>query len=170
MEITRCTKQDFDEILGNLGEFWDSDGMACHHSPILFYEFGDSAFVIREGSSVAGYLFGFLAQTEPVGYVRLIAVRRPYRGQGLGTQLYSRFEAYARERGCTRLRAITRPINRASIAFHRRLGMSLLGEPNADGIPVVKDYAGPGLDRVVFEMEIGSGHSAMSRANAASGE
>ena len=60
----------------------------------------------------------------------------------------------ARARGGTALKAITTPTNHASIAFHTRLGMSLLGEPNADGIPVIRDYAGPGLDRVVFHLPL----------------
>jgi hypothetical protein len=46
------------------------------------------------------------------------------------------------------------PGNAHSIAFHTSLGMSLIGQPNADGIPVVQDYAGPGEDRVVFDMSI----------------
>jgi hypothetical protein len=37
-----------------------------------------------------------------------------------------------------------------SIAFHKSLGMKLLGEPNMDGIPIVPDYAGRGASRVVF--------------------
>ena len=64
--------------------------------------------------------------------------------------LYERFEAIARERGCVALKAITPPVNTDSIAFHRRLGFSLLGESNEDGIPVVADYFGPGVPRVVF--------------------
>ena len=58
-------------------------------------------------------------------------------------------------RGCGALKAITTPENAASIAFHRRLGMSLAGEPGPDGVPVVADYAGPGQPRVVFGKPIG---------------
>jgi hypothetical protein len=33
-----------------------------------------------------------------------------------------------------------------------------VGEPGADGgVPVVKDYGGPGVDRVVLEKRIGPG-------------
>jgi len=32
--------------------------------------------------------------------------------------------------------------------------MKLLGERNADGIKVIKDYSAPGQDRIVFEKEI----------------
>jgi hypothetical protein len=46
--------------------------------------------------------------------------------------------------------AITTPANLRSIAFHKSLGMQLLGEPNADGIPIIQDYAGRNEPRVVF--------------------
>jgi len=45
---------------------------------------------------------------------------------------------------------ITTPSNFGSIAFHRSLGMQLLGEPSTDGIPIVPNYAGRGVSRVVF--------------------
>jgi hypothetical protein len=48
------------------------------------------------------------------------------------------------------VKAITTPSNLESIAFHKSLGMQLLGEPNSDGIPVAPDYAGRGAPRVVF--------------------
>lgn len=32
--------------------------------------------------------------------------------------------------------------------------MKMLGRPNADGVPVVAGYLRPGVDRVVFQMDI----------------
>lgn len=32
--------------------------------------------------------------------------------------------------------------------------MTLLGEPNDEGIPVIRDMLGPGEDSMVFEMKI----------------
>jgi hypothetical protein len=60
-----------------------------------------------------------------------------------------------RARGCTKLKAVTDPSNANSIAFHAvKIGMEMQGVPNRDGVRVVKDYAGPGEDRVVFEKAI----------------
>jgi GNAT superfamily N-acetyltransferase len=154
MPIERATKADFDQIVTEIADFWGSDRTLHLHQPSLIYEFGDTAFVIRDGARVAAYLFGYLAQTGPTAYVHLIAVRRDFQGQGLGRQLVAHFIDVARSRGCTALKAITTPANRASIAFHTRLGVSLLGEPNADGVPVIRDYSGPGQDRVVFHLDI----------------
>lgn len=56
--------------------------------------------------------------------------------------------------GARKLKALTAPVNTESIAFHRRLGFTLLGKPNEEGVPVVHDYLGPGEPRVVFEKGI----------------
>jgi hypothetical protein len=68
--------------------------------------------------------------------------------------LYAHFEQFARSSGCTRLKAITSPVNALSIDFHKSIGMLPSGEPDSRGVPVVKDYAGPGRDRVVFIKEL----------------
>jgi ribosomal protein S18 acetylase RimI-like enzyme len=148
--ISLCTLQDYDQILESLGEFWDGRDTRNLHHTFLIREFGNTAFVIRDGSRVDAYLFGFLLQTEPVGYVHAIAVRASARRRQLGRLLFDHFCDVARRHGCRHVKAITIPSNTDSIAFHRRLGMQLLGEPNADGIPVVADYVGRGNARVVF--------------------
>jgi ribosomal protein S18 acetylase RimI-like enzyme len=150
VEISICTRQDFDQIFEALPEFWDGrDARDLHHA-FLIHEFGDTAFVIRDGSRVVAYLFGFLSQTQPVGYVHAIAVRGSARRRHLARHLFDHFVHLARRHGCTHVKAITIPSNSGSIAFHKSLGMQLLGEPNADGIPVIPDYAAPGASRVVF--------------------
>jgi GNAT superfamily N-acetyltransferase len=149
-EISICTQQDYQQILEALPEFWDGrDTRHLHHS-FLIHEFGDTAFVIRDGGQVVAYLFGFFSQTQPVGYVHAIAVRASARRRGLAQRLYGHFVECARRRGCTHVKAITAPSNAGSIAFHKSLGMQLLGVPNEDGIPVVPDYWGRGGARVVF--------------------
>ncbi|MCX5997559.1 MAG: GNAT family N-acetyltransferase [Chloroflexi bacterium] len=155
MDISICSKEDFDQILIEFDQFWEHDRTIALHHPTTIYEFGNSAFVIKDDNRVMAYLFGFLSQTEPVGYVHLLSVRQGFRRQGLANRLYAHFEQYARSRGCTGLKAITSPVNTLSIDFHRSIGMLPSGEPNSQGLPVVKDYAGPGRDRVVFIKEIG---------------
>ena len=150
MEISICTKEDFDQILTEFDQFWEHDRTAALHHPTIIYEFGNSAFVIKEDGRVLAYLFGFLSQTEYAGYVHLLSVRRGFRRQGLANRLYAHFEQFARSRGCTRLKAITSPTNASSIDFHKSIGMLPSGEPASLGSPAVKDYAGPGRDRVVF--------------------
>ena len=155
MKVTNCTKQDFDQILLEFNQFWDNDRTVALHRPTMIYEFGNSAFVIRDGDRVLAYLMGFLSQTEPVGYVQLLSVRRGCRKQGLARQLYGHFTKFALAHGCRQLKAITSPVNKLSIAFHKSIGMTLADDDTVDGVLVVKNYAGPGKDRVVFMKNIG---------------
>lgn len=122
--------------------------------PLFLEEFGDTAFVIRDRGKVVAYLFGFVARTSSTGYVHLVAIREGYRGQGLARALYHHFANAARARGATRLKAITNPKNAGSMAFHSRLGWTLHGEPNESGVPVVRDYSRPGVDRVVMTRDL----------------
>jgi GNAT superfamily N-acetyltransferase len=148
--VTRCTQEDYFEVLESTTEFWDGRDVRHLFHPFLIHQFGNSALVIRDGGRVVAYLFGLLSQTEPVAYAHAVAVRPSARRHKLGQRLYAAFTAFARDHGCTHIKAITNPGNLRSIAFHRSIGMDLLGEPNADGIPVVADYSGRGQARVVF--------------------
>ena len=96
----------------------------------------------------------FHSQTQPVAYAHLIAVRNDYRKLGLGRKLYEHFIKCAREKHCLKVKAITRPINLDSIAFHKKIGMELTGSGVIDGVSVVYDYAGPGEHRVIFMKDV----------------
>jgi GNAT superfamily N-acetyltransferase len=150
-DIQNCTPNDFYQILRDVADFWGSDRALYLHHPMFLYEFGNAAYVIREDKKVVAYLFGFLCQTSTTGYIHLIGVRRSVRNKGLGTLLYNHFTNYAKQHGCNKLKAITTPANHLSILFHKKIGMTLLGENSSGSIEVMKDYAGPGQDRVVFE-------------------
>ena len=149
-EISACTPQDYNQILDELQDFWDGRDTRALHHPMLIKEFGNSAFVIRVGAKVVAYLFGFVSQVEPVGYMHLIAVRAAARRQGFGQALFRQFLEFARRHGCRHVKAITTPSNLGSIEFHKRLGMQLVGKPSTGGIPVIHDYAGLNEPRVVF--------------------
>jgi len=74
--------------------------------------------------------------------------------KGIGRKLYEHFILYAKNKGCSKIKAITIPGNLESINFHKKIGMRLLGEPNGDGIPVIKNHLNSGEERVEFEMNI----------------
>jgi L-amino acid N-acyltransferase YncA len=121
---------------------------------MFIYEFGNTAFVIKDKDKVMAYLFGFFSQADKTGYVHAVGVRQSCQGQGLGKQLYENFTALAKRHGSNKLKAITTSGNQASTSFHKKTGMRLIGERNENGIEVVKNYSGRGQDRVVFEKEI----------------
>ncbi len=154
------TRPDFEQILNEFSSFWDTEATRPRHHPMFLEEFGDSAWVIRDpdqpAPTVAAYLLGFLAQTAPYAYVHMVAVRRGYRRRGLAESLYRHFIEFARRSGCSQLKATADPGNHRSIGFHRALGMATIGgtADSAGTVGVVADYGGPGIDRVVFTLEI----------------
>ena len=154
MEIQNCLKADFDQILIDIQDFWGSERTLPLHHPMFLHEFGNSAYVMREGGQVIAYLFGFLSQTGPMAYVHLVGVRQSHQRKGLASRLYEHFIAFARRHGCTEIKAITSPANSQSILFHRRMGMEWAGDLPLEGIPVIRDYRGPGKHAVVFRKRI----------------
>ncbi|AYB34719.1 GNAT family N-acetyltransferase [Chryseolinea soli] len=155
MKIEKCTMLEYDEIVKDIVDFWGSDRTLHLHHPYLIYEFGNTAFVIKEQGQAIAYLFGFYSQTESLAYVHLLGVREKYQRQGLGELLYENFINIAKSKGIAKIKAITTASNAKSIAFHKtRIGMTLLGQPNEAGVNVVRDYSGANKHVVVFEKRI----------------
>lgn len=93
--------------------------------------------------SLAGFLVAFLSPSIPLeAYIHFVGVAPEARGRGLARGMYQDFFERAAAAGCERVRAITSPVNTTSIAFHRAMGFAVEGP--------VADYAGPGVDRMVF--------------------
>jgi GNAT superfamily N-acetyltransferase len=153
--IELATHEDFLEILDNLPDFWSSSGpperTRPYHYAFLVHQFGDTAFVIHENDRVIAYLFGFIATSEPIGYIHLVGVRSSYQRQGLGRALYDHFEQVARARGCEALKSVTAPFNSDSRAFHQRLGFEIEpGDLDPSGVEVFTDYHGRGESVSIF--------------------
>ncbi|MGY1770443.1 N-acetyltransferase family protein [Blastococcus sp. SYSU D00813] len=121
--------------------------------PRLFLQHftGTSTLVEDADGRVAAFLVGFLSPDAPVAYVHFVGVDPARHGGGLGRRLYEAFFAAMTASGAREVRCITGPDNRASVAFHTRMGFALEpGDREHDGVPVHSDYDGPGLDRVSF--------------------
>jgi len=146
MTIENCTHKDLLTLRREIAAFWGNERVLYAHHPMFVFEFGHSAFVIKEQGQIIAYLFGFITETGLTGYVHLIGVRESHQKTGLGKLLYDHFTSYAKARGCKNLKAITSPSNTASIAFHEKMGMRTS--------PVYKNYSGEDEDRVIFEKEI----------------
>ena len=123
----------------------------------LFFEhFSDTSFVAEESGRLLAFLIGFRSQAHPhVAYIHFVGVEPSARNTGLGRRLYMEFFAKALSLGCSQVQCITSPVNAGSIAFHRRLGFTVVpSSTELDGIPVAQDYAGPGQARVLFRLSL----------------
>ena len=159
LRFRRPTEADHSGLVGIVDEWWG--GRRIHDLlPRLWFQHftGTSWLAETEARRPAGFLIGFVSPDDPsIAYVHMVGIDPNWRRRGLGGTLYERFFDDARERGATRVRAITWPGNRASVAFHQALGFRPTAGPgsqNLYGTPAFADYDWSGEDRVLFERPI----------------
>lgn len=154
--IRALGEKDHGAIIEVVNEWWSGRDMARLLPRLFFRHFNDTSLVVEDEDGLAAFLIGFISQSrEGEAYVHFIGVRPDHRGSGMGRALYETFFEGARAKGCNRVRCITSPINKGSIAFHRAMGFSLKqGDRVEGGVPIHEDYDGPGEDRVVFEKDL----------------
>jgi ribosomal protein S18 acetylase RimI-like enzyme len=156
LAFRRPTEADHPVIVDVVDEWWG--GLRVHeHLPRLWFQHfaGTSWIVESAGGRPAGFLVGFVSPDDPsVGYVHMVGTSPNHRRRGLGRRMYERFIDDVGQRGVRRIRAITWPGNRPSVAFHMAIGFEPVGGPGAQnlyGTTAFPDYDFPGADRAVFE-------------------
>jgi ribosomal protein S18 acetylase RimI-like enzyme len=155
LSFRRPTEADHPRVVDVIDDWW-GDRRMRHLLPRLWLEHfsGTSWIVERRDGRLAGFVVAFVSQDDPeTGYVHMIAAEPSRRRRGLGRRLYERAFADLTSRGARRVRAVTWPGNRTSIAFHRALGFRVDDGPGTQrlyGTPAHVDHDGPDEDRVVF--------------------
>lgn len=156
MKTRHLAPEDFEVVTAIVDEWWG--GRAVRHLlPRLFFEhFSNTSFAVLDGSEIAAFLVGFRSQSRPeTAYIHFVGVAPEHRGRGVAFQLYQQFFSTVRAFGCNEVRCITSPANSGSIAFHRRLGFSILpGDGEEGGLALTRNYAGPGQHRVQFHLAL----------------
>jgi ribosomal protein S18 acetylase RimI-like enzyme len=148
MTIRHASPADYGRVIQHVNAWWGDREMAPMLPKLFFLHFEGTSFVAeRDDGTIAGFLCGFLSQTNSdEAYVHFVGVAPDQRGSGLGRELYERFIDVARAHGRSLVRCVTSTTNEASIAFHEALGFEVER--------VAKDYDGPGEDRVLFAKTI----------------
>jgi ribosomal protein S18 acetylase RimI-like enzyme len=138
---------DFGRIKAVIDEWWGWPVSDMVQRLFLDHFFATSLIAEEPGGALAGFVVGFHSPSvQDLAYIHFTGVAPEQRRTGLARDLYARFFAAARDAGCAKVQAITSPLNEGSIAFHRSVGFSV-SEP-------IPDYDGPGLERVVFTLEL----------------
>ncbi|CAH0345645.1 GNAT family N-acetyltransferase [Bacillus sp. CECT 9360] len=156
MNMRNIKEADYPNITSRLNEWWGGREMSSLQPRLFFQHFNDTSFIMESDKETAGFIVGFLSQTEPnTAYVHFVGVNLNFRKQGIGKQLYDRFSSSVAAKGVRKIKCITSPVNRNSIAFHSQLGFMIIpGDKEIDGISVHSNYDGKNGDRVVFAKEI----------------
>ena len=160
LRYRRPTPDDHPRVQGVIDEWWGGGRRLGQLLPRLWLEHfrGTSWLAETDDGRLAGFLVGFVSQDDPsTAYVHMVASDPNRRHQGIGSALYARFFADAREHGAARVTAVTWPGNRASIGFHRAVGFRVDDGPGTQplyGTPAHVDHDGEGEDRVVFLLDL----------------
>jgi ribosomal protein S18 acetylase RimI-like enzyme len=145
--VREARPADFECINAVIDEWWNWPVSHMVQRLFLDHFFATSLVAEEPGGALAGFVVGFHSPSVPdVAYIHFTGVAPDQRRTGLARDMYARFFAAARVAGCTKVQAITSPVNEVSIAFHRSVGFSV-SEP-------IPDYDGPGLERVIFTLEL----------------
>jgi ribosomal protein S18 acetylase RimI-like enzyme len=146
--IRHAHPADYGRVIQHVNVWWGGREMAPILPKLFFLHFEGTSFVAeRADGGLAGFLVGFLSQTDSrEAYVHFVGVAPEERGSGLGRALYERFFAEVGAQGRSVVRCVTSPVNEASVAFHRALGFEVER--------VAADYDGPGEDRVLLVREL----------------
>jgi GNAT superfamily N-acetyltransferase len=144
---------DCEYITTVIDDWWGGRQVRANIPRLFFEHFNTTSFAIGPIGKPEAFLIGFVSQSQPhLAYIHFVGVDPTARKHGLGRRLYERFFELARTKGCTEIQCITSPVNTGSIAFHRRMGFSLLeGTGVVDGFPVTLNHAGEGQHRVRFQ-------------------
>jgi predicted GNAT superfamily acetyltransferase len=147
--IRHVQPSDYGRVIQHVNAWWGGREMAPMLPRLFFIHFESTSFVAdREDGTLAGFLIGFLSQTDPeTAYVHFIGVAPDERGSGLGRELYERFFETAERSGRSLVRCVTAPENADSLAFHDALGF--------EQESVAENYDGAGASRVLLAKRLG---------------
>lgn len=156
MRIRNAVPADYAPIIATLDAWWGGRPMADMLPRLFFTHFRDTSFVVEQEGLITAFLCAFFSQTFPEqAYIHFVGVDPEHRKDGLGRLLYERLFDVARASGRRVVRCVTAPANKASIAFHLRMGFEIEpGETLVNGLSVHSGYDGADGARVCFRKEL----------------
>ena len=155
MEMRSLRESDHAAVVPVVDAWWGGRRVGDKLPRLFFRYFAGTGFAIEEDGEIIAFLVGIVGSPPEESYVHFVGVRPDRRCRGLGRRLYEAFFERARSRGCRSVRAITSPVNKSSIAYHAKMGFSVVpGDGWADGVSVHENYDGDGEGKVVFRRDL----------------
>ena len=145
----RPTEADYTPIVRVIDDWWGGRNLS-QLLPRLWLQHFTGTSWLAEGPDgrIAGFLIGFLSPDQPdTAYCHMIATNPNLRKRGLGAALYEHFYEDARAGGRTKVKAVTWPGNRISLAFHRSIGFEIDNGPGSQNLYGTPAQAGYDFDR-----------------------
>ena len=170
--IRPAMPHDWERVTAVMVEWWGGRDLRALLPRVFFEHFGSTSLIVEHEDQVVAFLVGFLCPTHAdEAYIHVAGVHPAWRRVGLARDLYDRFARVARSAGRDVVRAITSPADQGSMAFHQRLGFSLVaGDTEVDGVPVHLDQGWTDDGVVKFELRLTQGEPPEAARTAAGGE
>jgi ribosomal protein S18 acetylase RimI-like enzyme len=152
IKIRHTSPDDYTSIVTVLDEWWGGRQMSAMLPKLFFTHFCDTSFVVELDGKIIGFLVGFLSQSHPTeAYIHFVGIHPNFRKQEVGSILYRKFFRTAQAFDRVRVKCVTSPLNKSSIAYHLRLGFEPEpSETQENGVPYHLNYDGSGEHRVLF--------------------
>ena len=156
IEIRNARPSDHSRVIGVMPDWWGGRDLRSSVPKVFFIHFCNTVFVAEKGNELAGFLVGFLSQTDPgEGYIHFVGVHPEMRKTGLGRDLYQRFFDVCLAHSRHIVRSCTSPVNKLSIAFHQHMGFTIEpGDAAVDGVPVTMNFLRENDPKVLFKKEL----------------
>jgi GNAT superfamily N-acetyltransferase len=156
IRLRNITPEDYVLVIRVVDDWWGGRAMHAMLPKLFFVHFRDTSFVAEVNGDLVGFLVGFLSPAlADEAYIHFVGVHPGYRKLGVGRELYEHFFDLARSAGRRRVRCVTSPVNKVSIAFHHSLGFQLAERTDdSSQVSIYQDYDGPGEDRVLLTKEL----------------
>ncbi|WP_419465913.1 N-acetyltransferase family protein [Bacillus spongiae] len=153
MNIRHVQREDYVQISPLINEWWGGRQMADMLPRLFFEHFTDTSFIAEKDGEIIGFLIGFVSQShEKEAYIHFVGVHPKHRGVSVGNTLYTTFFEKVRGMGRNTIRCVTSPVNKGSIAYHRKMGFDVVkGDEEVDDVSVHTNYDGTNQGRVLFK-------------------
>jgi ribosomal protein S18 acetylase RimI-like enzyme len=152
MKIRSVNDSDYDIISPQINEWWSGRQMSDMLPKLFFTHFQDTSLIAEIEGEIVGFLIGFLSQSHPKeAYIHFVGVHPSYRNQKIANNLYRDFFQMIKKEKRSIIRCVTSPVNKGSIAFHKKMGFKIVeGDTLVNEVSVHLNYDGEGGDRVLF--------------------
>jgi len=154
--IRNVKPSDHEKVVSVIPQWWNGRDLSSTALKIFFVHFNDTSFIAEISGELAGFLIGFMSQSEKnVGYAHLGGVHPEYRKAGIARLLLHEFIQACKINNRSVVKSCTAPVNKLSIDFHKQMGFTIeQGDGTIEGVPVTLDYLGKNNHKVLFKKEI----------------
>ncbi|MED4156484.1 GNAT family N-acetyltransferase [Priestia aryabhattai] len=141
MTVRLVKGSDYYVISPLINDWWNGRQMSDLLPKLFFDHFKDTSFIVEEEGEIIGFLIGCLSQSYSTeAYIHFVGIHPGYRGKGIGKQLYNQFFDVIQQNDRNIVRCVTSPVNKASIAYHTKMGFEIEqgNKANEDKVLFVK--------------------------------